>query len=232
MDDERWGTGQRVLLLTLETIVILILVNPGSYFYTTTYRKAVPAAGYSLTAILMVWMVLRTRSLGFGRKDLGLTLRVRRRWWGLTLALSLFILALGIWVELGTPASREPIPCTALLGTAAFNLAFGPVFEEFLFRSYLFARASQAIGDGHSPGPATSVFAGVAFGLWHLPTPIFVLYTGDSISGIYSSLAPTILTAVLVGILLGEIRRRSGSVLPCVALHAAANSLNTISLLL
>jgi len=202
------------MMLILETASILLFFNAGSFFSTTSFRESSPVVGLAAVAALSAWMLWSSRSRGYSRRDLGLTTSVSKRWWLATLAL----------------CSCLPGPDVrgfALLELAFFNLTFGPVFEETVFRSYLFRRAGEGLPCAAPWAP--SLFTGVAFGLWHLPAPLFVLYLGVNLPAAYTGLAPTVIGAAATGAVLGEIRRRSGSLAPCILIHATANGLNTIS---
>ncbi len=226
---ERKGlaTGRVTMMLILETASILLFLNAGSFFSTTSFRESSPVVGLAAVAVLSTWMLWSSRSRGYSRRDLGLTTSVSKRWWLATLALCSCLLALGVASEIQQGVTGPDVRGFALLQLAFFNLTFGPVFEETVFRSYLFRRAGEGLPCAAPWAP--SLFTGVAFGLWHLPAPLFVLYLGVNLPAAYTGLAPTVIGAAATGAVLGEIRRRSGSLAPCILIHATANGLNTIS---
>ena len=226
---ERKGlaTGRVTMMLILETASILLFLNAGSFFSTTSFRESSPVVGLAAVAALSAWMLWSSRSRGYSRRDLGLTTSVSKRWWLATLALCSCLLALGVASEIQQGVTGPDVRGFALLQLAFFNLTFGPLFEETVFRSYLFRRAGEGLPCAAPWAP--SLFTGVAFGLWHLPTPLFVLYLGVDLPAAYTGLAPTVIGAAATGVVLGEIRRRSGSLAPCILIHATANGLNTIS---
>lgn len=81
------------------------------------------------------------------------------------------------------------------------------VMEEFFFRGYLF----QGLR-GHSRNSVTVLVTAVLFGLFHVLSP--------------SALMPErFLPSTLLGLVLGWLCYRAGSVLPCMLLHACYNGL-------
>jgi ABC-2 type transport system permease protein/sodium transport system permease protein len=139
---------------------------------------------------------------------------------GLVLGLSLWPLALEIpallhrlgWATLEGPATaraadqlralRLAMPMWLLAGAFA---ALG-VFEELFFRGYLFSALRAAAG------PATAVVASaVLFGLMHIVMEVVAL--------------ERLLTSTALGLVLGWVCLRSGSVLPGMLLHACHNGL-------
>lgn len=68
----------------------------------------------------------------------------------------------------------------------------------------------------------TSIFSGIAFGFWHLPSPIILLYFNEPVLEIYKNLWGTILGATVMGIFLGEIRYRTKSIALGSILHFCA----------
>jgi len=111
------------------------------------------------------------------------------------------------------------------------------VFEELLFRGYLFKRGDEAfhgkvlnfLGFKMS---FTSIFSGIAFGFWHLPSPIILLYFNEPVLEIYKNLWGTILGATVMGIFLGEIRYRTKSIALGSILHFCANSMYVVAMAL
>ncbi len=152
----------------------------------------------------------------------------------MTVVLSLFLVAfVSEW--LSPTQFVGPITPSRVVMVAAFTLTFGPLFEEFVFRGYLFARI-QDVARGRTLDlrrfdlSFASIFSGLLFGLWHLPSPILVQYFHDPLMQIYAELAPFIVGASFAGIILGEIRRRTGSLLPGIILHLSANSIYVIAM--
>ena len=88
---------------------------------------------------------------------------------------------------------KGEVTLTRLLLTAIFSLTFGPIFEELLFRGYLFKRSHNALHGSMlnffgAKIPFTAIFSGIAFGLWHFPSPIILLYFNEPVLEIYKNL--------------------------------------------
>ncbi len=101
----------------------------------------------------------------------------------------------------------------AMLGTAAFVCVVAPVCEEFFFRGFVFGVLSQmriTLG-GRQVGPwVAALITGVIFGLAH---------TGSVSSSQF------LLPLGFLGFVLCLVRWRTGSLYPCMALHAFNNAL-------
>ena len=136
---------------------------------------------------------------------------------GLTLwpfAYELYLL--GEWAGLATRDKNQFVMAERLLQTfrelspavLLFSLAVVPaMMEEFFFRGYLF----QALR-GHFRGGVTVLVTALLFGLFHVLSP--------------SALMPErFLPSTLLGLVLGWLCYRAGSVLPGMLLHACYNGL-------
>jgi ABC-2 type transport system permease protein/sodium transport system permease protein len=115
-------------------------------------------------------------------------------------------------VRMATDAAKKlrGLPAAYVLLAMAVMPA---VCEELLFRGYLFA----ALRPERRPWFAI-LTAAVAFGAFHLVTPTGILFA-------------KLLPSTLLGIVLGWVRWRSGSVLPAMLLHACHNGIVTLLLL-
>ena len=225
-------------VLLCEAFLILVVFNASSFFRTTVYARSITLIGVLLTLALMVWIWIASGLFwGYGRGELGLQARsVYQSQWRV-LALLVFSLYLVAFLsEFFWPSEFEgSVTLSRVVVTAAFTLTFGPVFEELLFRGYFFRRIQDVACGGILDLKLlqvsfASIFSGLLFGLWHLPTPILVLYFHDPLAKTYAGLSAFVFTASLSGILLGEIRRRTGSILPGVILHFYANSIYVLTL--
>ncbi len=93
----------------------------------------------------------------------------------------------------------------ALIGYG-FLLAFvAPIAEEFFFRGFVFGVLREKIGV-----PGGAIATGVVFGLVHV--------AGSPIE--------TVGVLIILGVLLCFLYQRTGSLLPCIALHALNNALS------
>lgn len=110
-----------------------------------------------------------------------------------------------------------------------------PLFEETLFRGYLWARLEPALGtapDGGSPrGSWRLVLAcSLLFGLWHLGYADAVAWriaqpdmAGGT--GLAAVMAGKVLFGAVVGVVFGTLRMRWGTCLPSGILHGIWNTL-------
>jgi membrane protease YdiL (CAAX protease family) len=110
------------------------------------------------------------------------------------------------------PSSEEP-PIERLLSTttamyvfAIFGIAVAPLFEEIIFRGFLF----KVLDDIRGPGTAVSVTA-ILFALLHLPQ-------------LWGSWAGVVLIFV-VGYVLSFVRQRSNSLIPSFIIHTSYNGM-------
>ncbi len=100
----------------------------------------------------------------------------------------------------------------ALVGAAIFVCVIAPVAEEFFFRGFLFGvlRRMRVVVAGRDVGTwIAAVITGIVFGLAH---------TGSASSRYLVPLG-------FLGFVLCLVRWRTGSLYPCIALHALNNSL-------
>lgn len=161
---------------------------------------------YLLTAAaILLWFRLRHKPLG---KAAGL-----RRCSGWTAAFCAFA-ALGLFVAINLAlallpeawliaynADMAPIASTGLL-TALSIVVMGPLAEELVFRGIIQTRLLRAM-----PLWIAVVLQAALFAIIH-GTPIQIVY------------------ALLLGLALGFLRSRTGSILPGLAAHAAFNAMN------
>lgn len=102
-------------------------------------------------------------------------------------------------------------------GSSSFYLV-GPLYEELLFRGFLFAVVVDAFPRTWRIGSlrigTATLITGVAFGVWHLgglqwPADGFILF-----QVIYTTIA---------GVLFALMRERTGSLWPCLLVHFLVN---------
>jgi len=224
------------LILFLETLLILVIFNASSYFRTTTYAKSIDSIGVVLTIFLLFWIWMNSRlRFGYGMADLGLvTNSISRRHWKVISVIVVILYLVAFTAELVFPSEvKGELTLIELFLTAVFTLTFGPIFEELLFRGYLFKRSQDALKIKNiTKVSIASIFSGLTFGFWHLPTPLILIYFNDPIVEVYENLLVFVLVALVMGIALGEIRRRTKSILPGIILHFCANSIYVMTLVL
>lgn len=221
----------RLAMLIGEMLLILIVFNASSYFNTITYTKSINLVGIILMAFLLFWIWVKSKISGYKRVDLGLCFgSVSQKQWKLILSFILIFYVIVFVVETLFPSEiKGDVTFIRLFFTVIFTLTFGPVFEELLFRGYLFIRSQdvfqkRSLEFSSFKISLASIFSGIAFGFWHLPTPMIIGYFNDPIIEIYQGLFGFVLLASIVGIFLGEIRRKTKSLLPGMILHLASNS--------
>ena len=87
--------------------------------------------------------------------------------------------------------------------------------EEMIFRSLIQSVVARTLGNGNSlswgPVSAAALIVAVLFALIHIPMGIF-----------------TACAALVAGLLAGQLRARSGSILPAVIVHAMFNITGTL----
>ena len=225
------------VILIFEAILILIVFNASSYFGTTTYAKSIVLVGIILTVFLLFWMWVNCKVFGYKQVDLGLLFKsVSRNQWKIIFGFILVFYSIVFAIEVFFPSEiKGDITFIRLFFVAIFTLTFGPIFEELLFRGYLFFRSQnvfreKSLGFSSLRLSYASIFSGVAFGFWHLPTPIVLCYFNDLIIETYKGLFGFVLLASVGGIFLGEIRGRTKSLLPGMILHLVANSSYVIAM--
>ncbi|MFF6881236.1 CPBP family intramembrane glutamic endopeptidase [Streptomyces sp. NPDC012474] len=189
---------------------------------------------YVLTCVVTAAaLLLIARWDGLTRADLGLdtvTLRRGLRWAsvlvGTVLAVLLAGLALPVTREVFEDQRAAGLTLGQLLWRVLVRVPVGTVLlEEVAFRGVLWAMVRRRRGTGW----ATAV-SSVLFGLWHvLPSrglsranpAAAVLATGPA--GNALPVAAAVVATTAAGIVLCELRRRSGSLLAPAALHWAVN---------
>jgi len=210
-----------VLAVLLATNLLTNRLAPGLYLPTCLAAAAV--------------LLLISRGAGLDRADLGLgaaTARSGLRW---ALVAATVVLA-GYLVCLAVPATREVfsderaagLSVGAVLWRTLVRVPFGTVvLEEVGFRGVLWALLANRLGHAWATGISSALF-----GLWHLLPSLGITRANAAATGVFGSTRPGQVAAVLAavlgtaaaGVLLCELRRRSGSLLAPAGLHCAANS--------
>jgi uncharacterized protein len=125
---------------------------------------------------------------------------------GATLAVSVLIVSSFFPSGETPPIERLLSTRTAIYVFAVFGISVAPLFEEIIFRGFLF----KVLDDIRGPGTAVSVTA-ILFALLHLPQ-------------LWGSWAGVALIFV-VGYVLSFIRQRSNSLIPSFIIHTSYNSM-------
>jgi uncharacterized protein len=117
------------------------------------------------------------------------------------------------WPAFGTFAVALPLLLTiTVIGTAVWALG-----EELGWRGFLFPRLRERFGTH-----GACLISGLIWAVWHYP----VLLGADYNAGTNTVLALICFTLMVIAIsyIMGYMRVRSGSIWPCVLLHATHNS--------
>ncbi|HEX5146657.1 MAG TPA: CPBP family intramembrane glutamic endopeptidase [Conexibacter sp.] len=118
-----------------------------------------------------------------------------------------------LWAQLVHTSEKDNLPTSlgvsestvALVAVCVLVTTIAPLAEETLFRGYIFG----ALRNWRGPWPA-ALITGIAFGAIH---------------GLGATPAVFLVPLAIFGIALCLVRERTGSLLPCIALHAINNSL-------
>jgi membrane protease YdiL (CAAX protease family) len=222
---------RRLGLVLGAVLVILTAVN-----ITDKYGPA--HTGLVAGPLVALWLVLLGRRAGLSWHDLGLSRRTLLP--GLKYAVGAVLAVAAVYaVGAAMPVTRAAfldvryhLHLGAALLTAFIVVPLGTVLlEEVAFRGVLLGLVNR-----HRGATWASITSSVLFGLWHiLPS----LHLGRANRAIGAALGAdtagrvlTVLAAVgftaLAGLLLCELRRRSGSLLAAAALHWATNGLGLL----
>jgi membrane protease YdiL (CAAX protease family) len=216
-------------------VVILVAANLATKF-TPSWTDLVigPATAAAL--------VLIARGRGLTWEELGLARRNLRTgaWYALV---CVGLVAAGYAVALAVPRFREAfldtryhVPVGQALVTAFVLIPFGTVLlEEVAFRGVLWAEFRRYRGEVYA-----TVLSSALFGLWHVLPSLRLGASNQAIGSITGSaaggggaravvVAVTVAFTAAAGLLLCELRRRSGSLLAPAGLHWATNALGVLA---
>jgi membrane protease YdiL (CAAX protease family) len=182
-------------------------------------------------------LVALARAVGLSWDDLGLARRGLRRGlgWAVIAVLGVAaVYALGFrvpFVRSAVVGLSDRLDLATALVRALVVIPLGTVLlEEIAFRGVLFGLLHRRMGLGLAFGISSGLF-----GLWHVLPSLTLSAAGTSTgapAGLTLSHLPTIGAIVgitaLLGLLLCELRRRSGSLLAAAAGHWAANGLGVL----
>lgn len=183
-------------------------------------------------------LVLLGRWAGLSWTDLGLAVPAARVGVLVGLAGALLVAA-GYALALAVPAARAAFLDTrydvglrSALWTSIVAIPLSTVvLEEIAFRGVVWGLV--AVDDG---AVAATVVSSVLFGLWHVLPALDLVRTSTAIGAGGPSLrrraavvASTVLGTAVAGVLLAELRRRTGSLLAPVVLHWSANAIGVLA---
>lgn len=178
------------------------------------------------------WSGLSWSQLGLARRSLGAGLR----WGGAVVG----IVGLGYLVGVAVPATRVAfldaryhLPPAGALLTAFVVIPLGTVLlEEVAFRSVLWGFLAS-----HIRMWQVALGSALLFGLWHLlpalATAVANPFVAATVMGAGAlshlvAVGGTVLFTAVGGLIAGELRRRSGSLLASLGMHWATNALGVL----
>src|SRR3954454_3017939 len=181
---------------------------------------------------LLAWARLDGLSwpqLGLGRDRLASGCR-----WGFgAIGLVAGVYVIGVALPLTRPAFQDvryDLPLPEALRTAFVVIPLGTVvLEEIAFRSVLWGFLSR-----HLRNWQVLVTTSVLFGFWHVLPSLHVGATNRGVSdavgggGSAAVVVGTVVLTTIGGLVFGELRRRSGSVLASAGAHWATNALGVL----
>jgi membrane protease YdiL (CAAX protease family) len=189
----------------------------------------------SLVAVALLLVLVRLSGGGWADTGLGRDALERGARWALILVAAV---AAGYLVGALVPATRvvflDRRVDEAGLGSVAYQMLvripLGTVLlEEIGFRGVLYGLVRRAAGAGWATAVSSTLF-----GLWHVFPALHLVEVNPVAREIFAGdMALAVVGAVvatgLAGVLLCELRRRSGSLLPCLGVHWATNALGYLT---
>jgi membrane protease YdiL (CAAX protease family) len=223
---------RRLLLVLSPVVLVLAAVNVADKYGP---RHTGLVAG----PLVALMLVLIARRAGLSWRDLGMSRRTLIP--GLKYAVGAVgavavVYAVGIALPLTRPAFQDVRyhlhPGAALI-TAFIVVPLGTVLlEEVAFRGVLLGLINR-----HRGATWASITSSVLFGCWHILPSLRLNHANQAVGAtvgagttgrVLAVLGAVVFTA-LAGLLLCELRRRSGSLLAAAALHWATNGLGLLA---
>ncbi len=218
--------------LLLEGLLLVELLNAFA-FMKQDFPRFWPM-GVALTLATLAWVGwMAWRVHGYGAAGLGLSWgRVGRGVWAFVAGVFL----LGLALELRSPSPvHGPVTLPRLVSAGLFSVVYSPLYEEFLFRGYLFRRAWEAwpgaLGQGWARVHWASIVSSLFWALNHMPSLALLLVLARTGAPPYSVAWSFLIQVFLLGIVAGELRARTHTIWPGTLLHAGMNSLFILSML-
>ena len=224
--------GKRVRLAsTIVVVFALVGVNLANHLLGWDTMWLGPAGALVLVGFAR-WQGLTWHQLGLARRNHARGIR-----WGLgVIAVVGLVYLAGVLLPATRTAfldARYHLPPASALLTAFVMIPLGTVLlEEVAFRSVLWGFLSR-----HARMSRVLIGSSLLFGLWHV-LPAAASATGnEAIGSAVGALGPwakaavvagTVLFTAFGGVVAGELRRRSGSVLASIGMHWATNSLGVL----
>jgi membrane protease YdiL (CAAX protease family) len=185
-----------------------------------------------------IGLVVLSRRSGLSWADLGLARHTWRR--GTVVAVGSILLVAAVYgVAAALPAThaafvdaRYQLPVGKALFTALVVIPIGTVIvEEIAFRGVLMGMITRRRGVRWGMGSSSALF-----GLWHILPSLGLAHVNAAVGGIAGSgavarvgvVAVAVAFTAIAGLLLGELKRRSGSLLASAGLHWAVNGVGVL----
>jgi uncharacterized protein len=217
----------RYRLVSGAAVVVLAAINVIDHtLHPPWWVRTLGGAG------LVVWARLEGLSwsqLGLGRDRLG----PGCRWALAAIGLVAGVYVIGVLLPLTRPGFedvRYDLPLPAVLHTALVAIPLGTVaLEELAFRSVLWGLLAR-----HLRQWQVLVTTSVIFGFWHVIPALRAGETNRGLSetvgaaGSAALVAGTVALTTVGGLVFGEMRRRSGSVIASAGAHWATNGLGVL----
>lgn len=216
---------------SLLVVAALVLLN--------VIRHALPARTVWLSVLAAAALLAVARRRGLSWAELGLgrdSFRSGGRWGAGAILAVAAVYLVGVLTPVTRPAFLDTryhagVPDTLL--TAFLVIPLGTVLlEEVAFRSVLWAMLAR-----HMSTVRVLVVSSSLFGLWHVLPSLSLASANRGLSAVSpaggaSATALVVLGTVTVtalgGLVAGELRRRSGSVLASAGMHWATNALGVL----
>ena len=218
------------VVATAFVLVVLVLVNVAEYLVRGGLWFGPLVAGVLL--VFARWTGLSWFQLGLGRDRL----RSGSRWAIAAIAVIAVAYLAGVLLPLTRAAfldARYHLAMPGALMSAFVVIPVGTILvEEIAFRSVLWGMLAR-----HTTTRRVLLTSSVLFGLWHVLPSLHLASAnqgvGDAVRGAGGSatvlvVVATVAFTALGGVVAGELRRRSGSVLASVGMHWATNGLGVL----
>lgn len=220
-----------LFVATGAVIVALIGLNLGQHFWPGQHLWVGPTAAAALL-LFARWRGLSWTQLGLGRHRL----RSGVAWGAAAIAAVGLVYLVGIALPLTRSVfldSRYHLGVPEALLSAFVIIPLGTVLlEEVAFRSVLWGMVAR-----HARTWRVLVITSMLFGLWHVLSSLNLSSAnagvGDALRGAGAAAGVVAVVATVAfttagGVVIGELRRRSQSVLASAGLHWATNALGVL----
>lgn len=214
-------------------LVVVLLALVGMSIWVHVGPRGIHPVTGPLAAVLLL-LVARAAGLSWAELGLGGEALARGAWWGAAVA---GLVAACYLVAVAVPSARRFLRDTryrvgpgSALYMAFVAVPLGTVvFEEVAFRGVLWGLLE------HGEMWATAVSSSL-FGLWHVLPALDHARTNTAITGgtggrgrTAIAVLGTVVVTTAAGVLLAELRRRTGSLLAPVLVHWAANGFGVLA---